>query len=119
MNAACQGNLSAGHFGHACYKVAVPVLVDEGRWLLGEGLVAVICLSLMVSKPNSRRGRIIPWDELLTGLCERRSRQVSESEEVKDVLWRSAVMWLTVAVLLSVDRDKNWAHNKGLIYFQK
>lgn len=62
---------------------------------------------------------MIPWDELLTGLCERRSRLVSESEEVKDVLWRSAIMWLIVAALLSVDRDKNWSHNKGLIYFRK
>lgn len=81
--------------------------------------MAVMCLSLMVSKPNSRRGRMIPWDELLTGLCERRSRLVSESEEVKDVLWSSVIMWLKVAALLSVDRDKNWSHNRGLIYFRK
>jgi hypothetical protein len=43
VNAACQGILSAGYFGHACYKFAIPPLVDEGRWPSGKGLVAVIC----------------------------------------------------------------------------
>jgi hypothetical protein len=76
-------------------------------------------LSLMVSKPNSRRDKIMLWDGLLTGLCERRSRLLSERERMNDVLWKSAIMWLTVAALLSVDRDKYWSHNKSLIYFRK